>query len=686
MIVLRIIPVLVCILLSSGSYAQDKSIIDLFKSNTRKANVQFEKKQYGSAKKYYLKLFRKDSLNPSIKLRLAECNRLLNNTVEAEKWYGQVIDNPSIIQPIHIYHYAEVLMSNGKPEAAKLWFEKYNKLNKEDKRSKRMAVQAGAIKKLFRDSLAYSVRPVNFNTSEADFSTVYYKKGIIFLSSRKYPSMVRNVSASDNTFFLNLYYTEPSVDSSFIKPVRFHKDLNSSLHDGPLTFFDNGKKLIFSKNQKAVEKNGSKKLGLYYAELGRKGKKWKKIQELPFTNKEYNMSHPYYHNLTNTLYFVSDMPGGYGGTDIYRAINIENTWSKPVNMGPVINTEKSEIFPFVGEDTVLYFSSNGHKGLGGLDILSVDLKKKPLEITNPGYPVNSSKDDFAFVTNEAGNEGFFSSNRKNGGLDDDIYAVEINNIKVELIVTDKLKSSGIKNARIGLVNQETNENIKVTATSQKGIYLFNAVPGRKYKLDIQSDGYRPESFEVYSTNPDQNFMRMKCLMDKYNKIFVRGKVVLNGEGAGICRIKIFDPTADTVDVVYSNAKGEFQCEVNTDTVNILVADGQKMMGILLAKPEKKKRKSSSIQYIELALGTLDSVMVNGIFKSSSLMLPGTDLQLILKNELTNREQVLKLNEKGEFSIKLWDTSNYSIFVLKNNKKTFLKTFQPIKMKYLELVE
>jgi hypothetical protein len=352
----------------------------------------------------------------------------------------------------------------------------------------------------------------------------------------------------------------------------------------------------------------------------------------------------------------------------------------------VINTEKSEIFPFVGEDTVLYFSSNGHKGIGGLDILSVDLKKKPLEITNPGYPVNSSKDDFAFVTNEAGNEGFFSSNRKNGGLDDDIYAVEINNIKVELIVTDKLKSSGIKNARIGLVNQETNENIKVTATSQKGIYLFNAVPGRKYKLDIQSDGYRPESFEVYSTNPDQNFMRMKCLMDKYNKIFVRGKVVLNGEGAGICRIKIFDPTADTVDVVYSNAKGEFQCEVNTDTVNILVADGQKMMGILLAKPEKKKRKSSSIQYIELALGTLDSVMVNGIFKSSSLMLPGTDLQLILKNELTNREQVLKLNEKGEFSIKLWDTSNYSIFVLKNNKKTFLKTFQPIKMKYLELVE
>jgi hypothetical protein len=683
---LRIILVLVCFHLSPGLYAQDKSIIDLFKSNTKKANALFLKRQYSSANKYYLKLNRKDTLNPFFKLRLAECNRFLNNTGESETWYRQVIDNPSIIQPIHKYHYAEVLMSNGKPEAAKLWFEKYNKDNAEDKRSKRMAVQAGAIKKLFRDSLAYSVRPVSFNTTEADFSTVYYKKGIIFLSSRKYSSVVRNVSAVDNTFFLNLYYTEASVDSSFIKPVRFHKDLNSSLHDGPVTFFDNGKKVIFSRNQRAVEKDAPKKLGLYYGELGRKGKKWKKIKELPFTNMDYNMSHPYYHNPSNTLYFVSDMPGGFGGADIYKVMNIGNTWGKPENMGPVINTEKNETFPFVAADTVLYFSSNGHKGLGGLDILSADLKGPTLEIANLGYPVNSSKDDFAFVTNEAGNEGFFSSNRKNGGLDDDIYAVEINSIKVELIITDKLKSSGIKNARIGLINQETNENVKVTATNQKGVYLFNVVPGRKYKLDIQSDGYRPESFEIYSTNPDQNFMRMKCLMDKYNKIFVRGRVVLNGEGAGVCRIKIFDPTADTVDVIYSNAKGEFQCEVNTDTVNILVADGQKLLGILLAKPEKKKRKSSSLQFIELVLGTLDSVMVKGNYKSNSTILPGLDSKLILKNELTNREEVLPLNEKGEFSIKLWDICKYSVFVLKNNKKTLLKSFQPIKMRYLELVD
>jgi tetratricopeptide (TPR) repeat protein len=677
---------LALILLSAELFSQDKSIVDLFKSNSRKADRLFEHKEYSGAKKYYLKVFKRDSLNPLYKLRLAECNMFLNNTEESELWYRQVINNSAIIDPKHELNYAEVLLSNGKLEDAKVWFEKYNKDNQKDKRSKTMAVSVSSIKKLLKDSLAYTVRPVNFNSSDADFSTVFYNDGIVFLSSRKYLSVIRNVNATDNTLFPNLYYTELINDSSFTKPVKFHEDLHSTLHDGPITFFDQSRKVIFSRNQKALENNGTKKLGLYCAELNKKGKKWKKIYELPFSNKNYNVSHPYFHDPTNTLYFVSDMEGGFGGSDIYRVFYIGGQWSKPVNMGALINTEKNETFPFVSADTVLYFSSNGHRGLGGLDIFRTDLNRIS-PVLNPGYPVNSSKDDFAFVLNEPGNEGFFSSNRKNGGLDDDIYTVSLNRTRLEVTVTDKLKSTIIKNAKVSLINQEMNEKEKFLSNNPKGIYLFDIVPGRKYRVEIQCEGYKTEIAEVTAAHPEQKTLRLKGQMEKYNKIFVKGRVVLHGEGGGICKIQVFDPTADSVETLYSNVKGEFQCQINTDTTNILVAAGQKMMGIFIAMPEKRKRKSSSIQFIELQLGTLDSVIVKGIFKSSNAMLPGWNSQVIIRNELTNREELLRFNEKGEFAIKLWDSCQYTLYLLlNNNNRKLIKNFEPMKTRFMELVE
>jgi tetratricopeptide (TPR) repeat protein len=686
MAIQRITLLLVCFIVSGDLFSQDKSIVDLFKGNARKADIRFSNKEYNLAKKYYLKLYKRDSLNPLYKLRLGECNMYLNNTEASENWYRRVINNTSLVEPKHELHYAEVLLSNGKPEEAKIWFEKYNKDNQQDKRSKTMAVTASSILKLLKDSLAYTVSSVNFNSSDADFSTVYYNKGIVFLSSRKYQSIIRNVSASDNTFFLNLYYAEFLGDSSFKKPLRFHEDLSSSLHDGPITFYDNGRKVVFSKNQKALEKDGQKKLGLFYAEQNRRGTKWRKIQELPFSNKEYNVSHPYFHDPTSTLYFVSDMQGGFGGSDIYRVAFMEGKWSKPVNMGPIINTDKNETFPFVSGDTVLYFSSNGHRGLGGLDVFRSDIKKSSLSIINLGYPVNSSKDDFAFVLNESGEEGFFSSNRKNGGLDDDIYSVRSNRTRLEVIVSDKLKSTAIKNAKVSLINQETNEKEGFANNNPKGVYLMNIVPGRKYRVEIQVDGYKTETAEVSAINPDQKILKVKGMMEKYNKIFVTGKVLLNGDGVGKCRIHVFDPTSDSVEVLFSNAKGEFQCQINTDTTNILVADGLSQMGIYLSKPEKKKRKSSSLQFIEIPLGTLDSVIVKGIFKSSAAMLPGWNTQVIIRNDLTSKEQILQFNEKGEFEVKLWDSCKYSIFFFRNNKRTFINSFEPLKKRYLELNE
>lgn len=674
------------LLLSSGLLSgQDKNIVDLFRSDSKAADRLFMKKEYSRAREYYSRLVKKSPSNSFYTLRLAECYRLLNNTEEAEKWYRQVVESGGVLEKEHELHYAEVLMSNDKPGEARLWFEKYNRHNGQDKRGERMVQQVNSIEQLFKDSLAYTVNPVDFNSPFADFGPVFYKKGIVFLSARRNPIMVRSVNSADNTYFLDLYYTEKISDSSFAKPVRFHQDLSFSLHEGPITFFDGGKKAVLGKNLRGSGPDGVKKLGLYYGEYVEKGNKWVNLKELPFCNKSYNVTHPYFESRTNTLYFASDMPGGFGGMDIYKVKYSDGEWLKPVNLGNVINTEKNETFPFVTRDSVLYFSSDGHAGLGGIDIIKCDLRDKPLTLVNPGYPLNSPKDDVSFALNGKGSEGFFASNRKSGGLDDDIYRVIINRTKVEGSVVDKLKFIEIKDARVTLINADNGDREDFVKTDQNGSFVFYIVPGRKYKAEVYADGFKPEVLDVFNNDLKQKTIKVRAEMDKFSKTYVKGRVVYHDDAVGRSRIQIFDPLSDSVEVLYTNNQGEFQCQINTDTLNILIADNQGKLGIFVAHPVKRKRKASSIHFIEIPLGTLDSIRVQGVFKEKTTGLPDPGAQLILRNELTNRESVLPFNEKGEFSVKLWDTCKYSIFLRREDGKVLIHTFEPWKSRTLELI-
>lgn len=683
--VYKVLLLLVLMFSFNELYSQDQSVLDLFRSDRKKAEVFFKKKEYNRAVYYYKRVVAKDSSEISNKLRLAECYKFLNNTAESERWYGEVINSSDHIDATHLLHYAEMLLSNGKNAASKFWFEKYYQQIQADKRKNKYLYQTASIEQWVKDSLAFSVKPVNFNSPEADFCPVYFDKGIIFLSGRKSQGLVKNVSAHDNTYFLELYYTEPSRDN-YSDPVKFHDDLNTPLHEGSLTIFDKGKKVIFSRNIRAEGKDGHKKLGIFAAELSKNKKKWRNIHELPFNNKEFSVSHPYFNVQTNTLYFISDMPGGLGGTDIYKAFYEGGKWSSEVNLGSQVNTERNEMFPFVSKDSILYFSSNGHGGLGGIDIFMTDLRNDSLEIENLGYPVNSSRDDFSFVHNESSTEGYFASNRKNGGQDDDIYEVKINRVKVEGIVLDKLKLSGIKGAKIRITNS-LNKKEQIIYSNQKGIYAFYIIPGRKYSLEIQASGYKPETEEISTNNSDQQVMRVKEIMDKYNKAFVNGKVVWNGEKVGFAKIHVFDPTADTVEVLSTDATGNFQCQINTDTTNIILAEAKGKLGILQVVPHKRKRKSSAVQFIEVSMGTVDSIEVKGIYKKKLPAVSDSSATiLVIRNDWTNKEEVLTTNENGNFSIRLWDICRYTIFAVKDEERISIYSFEPIKDKNIELIE
>lgn len=228
-----------------------------------------------------------------------------------------------------------------------------------------------------------------------------------------------------------IYGSKGYEENTTIKIRSFSKSLNSKYHEGPCTFYDNANKIIFTRNGFSTtggllnlnKKEGITKLKLYSAD--RKGSDWGNIKELNFNSDNYSCGHPTVNSKNNFLYFVSDMPGGLGGTDIYISRMINGTWSKPENLGASVNTIGNEMFPFIDDGGYLYFSTDGLPGLGDLDIFTINtdsISGFPKGIVrNVGVPLNSNKDDFGIITDKDRTLGYFSSNRKRGGSDDDIY-------------------------------------------------------------------------------------------------------------------------------------------------------------------------------------------------------------------------------------------------------------------------
>ncbi|CAH0996161.1 Peptidoglycan-associated lipoprotein [Emticicia aquatica] len=382
--------------------------------------------------------------------------------------------------------YAQVLASNGKYREAQEMYDKYTRKVEDDPRGKGFSKLYNDVSVLSKNANCYKVDYLSINTNAADFAPAYYKNGMVFVSNRHNTVGVRRVFNWNETPFLDLFflddisaiggqaaglgsgsgdikdrrkrssksgtlgsdeYTAPTANDTRTigtyggitamaglgygdRPVteseRFGGSINSKYHEGPAAFFKDGSKVIFTRNnfnngKARRSSDGINKLKLYIGEASKDS--WKNIKELPFNSDEYSTGHPALSADEKLLFFASDMPGGFGGTDIYVSRNDGGSWSAPINLGKTVNSKGNEMFPFVDEKGNLYFSSDGHAGLGDLDIFFVQLDGTTSKgrVINLGAPVNSSKDDFGIVTDALRKAGYFSSNRKRGGADDDIY-------------------------------------------------------------------------------------------------------------------------------------------------------------------------------------------------------------------------------------------------------------------------
>jgi outer membrane protein OmpA-like peptidoglycan-associated protein len=394
--------------------------------------------------------------NPEAKINLAECYRKISDSENAEFLYGQVVRLPEA-QPIHYLFYGEMLQRNGKCDLAKEWYAKFNTAVPEDVRGQYMSKACDYEQELKTKGIdIYNVQRATFNSDLDDFGATMYKDGIVFASERDKGIAIKRDHSWTGKPFLDLYYVPFKNNGSEVtygRPEKFSDNINSKYHDASVTFDKGQESMLFTRNnytkgKAAADDEGVMKLKIY--SVTKKGKTWTNETALPFNSDEYSCAHPTLTEDGTKLYFASDMPGGFGGMDIYVSEVEGGKYGPPTNLGPGVNTEGHDVFPFIHKSGRLYFASDGHLGLGGMDILYVDPKDGGLWSApeNPGAPINTKDDDFAISLNDDGTTGFLSSDRTGGAGRDDVYSFIKLAMPLKVYVYDAVTMEALENATV----------------------------------------------------------------------------------------------------------------------------------------------------------------------------------------------------------------------------------------------
>ncbi|MEJ7645680.1 MAG: OmpA family protein [Chryseolinea sp.] len=415
------------------------------------ADSLYRNHHYQYAADYYEKALRKTKQPGYLMLQLGKSYDKITKPAIAEKWFRQASANKADFTDEDYYLFAESLIAQQKIAQADSLLERMLQKNPNSNLTRIALSDVRNFDKFYRDSSLYRVNKLTVNTNVAEFSPVFFKGGIVFASARVEGTLKKKYHW-DNTNFLNLYFSKIN-DDKFSEPELLEKDLNTRHHDGPASFYNGFQSMILNRNQQ-MQVAGREDVyehhpGLYDAKFNA-GKSIWEVTPLPFNNALYSYSHPSITEDGRTLYFVSDMPGGHGGNDVYRVERINGDWGTPVNVGPTINTIEDEVFPFFTGST-LYFASTGHGGMGGLDIFVSKLSPNgftPPE--NPGYPINSHADDFSLITDSLHRTGYYASAR---GGNDDIFSYRKNGEKINLLahIYDGVSKSPLEGASIQVI-------------------------------------------------------------------------------------------------------------------------------------------------------------------------------------------------------------------------------------------
>ena len=510
--------------------AQDKS--------SKKADKQFSKLEFVKAAESYKKLINNGKSSDYVVAQLAECYYNIFNTVEAEKWYATLAEDSS--DPDIIFKYSQMLKANGKYKLSNKWMNKFVELRPADNRATSFLKNPTYLPKIISKGKRFNVQNLDINSEYSDFGGALNNNKLYITSSRNTVGLfdlgrwiTQRISYGwNNEPYLDIYSFDVTDSGSYLNEDYLGSNINTKYHEGLASFDNEGNMYIsresFYENEyvKDPESNNITSLiGIYKISKGEKN-----VVALNINSVEYSVKNPSISSDGKTLYFSSDMPGGFGNFDIYRGDIDENGNINNVeNLGQKVNTEGQEMFPFIGDKNNLYFSSDSQLGLGGLDVFfTKEVDGKWASVRNVGIPVNSNADDFAFSMNEATGEGFVSSNRSGGKGSDDIYSIKrlipICDVLLTANVMDAKTKLGIDSATTSISDKEGN--IASTKTSSnEGVSEFMLVCDEAGKLIVSKEGYNSKIVDLKMSN--EEFTSINIMLDPIEKIIVAEKIELN---------------------------------------------------------------------------------------------------------------------------------------------------------------
>jgi len=507
--------------------AVSTSFVTAQNKNTKKADELYNRLSYTDAAVAYQKLMKKGDGSRYVFEQLAHCYYFVNDTKKAETFYKRVVKGRKV-KAETVYNYAQTLKSNGKFGDYNTWMKKFAQMKPNDSRAIAFMKDPNYLPRFAENAKKFTVTNLkDINSKFSDYGGTVSNKSFYFSSAR---NTSRKTYGWNDEPFLDVYVAD-LVGDTVKNADLISGDVNTKYHEGTVAITPDGKRMYFDRNdyykgkyKKSTE--GINQINMYTAELV--DGSWKDIQPASVNNDEYSEGQPALSPDGNTLYYSSDVPGGKGGADLYKvSVNKDGSLGLPKRLGDNINTEGSEVFPFVDANGTLYFSSDGHLGLGELDVFYAEANGSGFgKAVNMGTDINSPKDDFAIKYNPATGEGYVSSNRKGGVGNDDIYSIkkiESCDVTVNVQVINEITKAPLSSVRTEIFDAKGNK-LSTKTTDMNGKTSFVVTCNEKYEILAMLDNFESNGTIVNTSKKDTNEV---ITLNPIEEIIIDNRVVLN---------------------------------------------------------------------------------------------------------------------------------------------------------------
>ena len=493
--------------------AQDKEVEEEDAKDSdrlvEKANERYEKYAFSPAIDVYQKVLERGFVSADLLKKLGNAYYFNANYEKAHGMYSRLIEEfPEETEAPYYFRCAQTCKTLGDYDRAEQMMLLYSR--KAQLKGKLELSKEEYMAQIEKNSGRYTLGVFPYNSSYSDFAPTYYKEGLLFSSDRDTGNLARYRHSWNNQDFLDLYLLDSIKDltGEEERVPKLSGPINTRLHESTTALGQDGQVLYFTRNNLKDGRKGKDSLGIIRLKMYRaiwENEGWNQIEELPINSDEFSTAHPTLSPNGKTMIFASDRPGGYGESDLYKVeIREDGSFGQPENLGAGVNTPGRETFPFISKDSVLYFASDGHYGLGGLDLFATRYDELMNQsVVNLGRPINSPKDDFSLIFDPVSQSGFFASNRGDDPANDDIVPFD-QQIPLDLncyafgLVRDRNTQRLLVGATIEVID-ENNQVIRRTKTDARGVYRIRLLCGRGNFVRASMPDY--QSAETFLAEP-----------------------------------------------------------------------------------------------------------------------------------------------------------------------------------------